>query len=43
MMFFGSKGKKLAICGQKLGKQVSDFKSTPSKKGTSEILLRLES
>ena len=42
IMLFGRKGQDLDICGGNFGKQVSDLKSSPWKKGTTQILLRLE-
>ena len=40
---FGPKVLNLGIWAHNLGKQMSDFKSAPSKQGTREISLRLES
>ena len=43
LILFGQKYLNLDFCAQNFGEQMSDLKSSPSKKSTNEIWLRLES
>ena len=43
LILYGPKGLRLGIWASILGKRMSDLKSAPSRQGTKEILMRLES